>query len=202
MRRMASAFSRRYDSFLKSHRLATTTASGATLALLGDSIAQATTQATRAGQNEPGLASFDARRSCSFAIFGGIVTGPMNFLWLNALERWTARLAPSGGTRALVTKVLLQSSVLQPMIYLPTFFTVTAIVRRWSPEEALCRVRQEYAPTLTRLWAFWTPSVIFAFKLLPVRQQSIFFAGIGFAWNVLLSCFSNPSAPRLTMPRP
>ena len=34
------------------------------------------------------------------ALFGGLVTGPVNFLWLNTLERWTTRLAPAGGTRA------------------------------------------------------------------------------------------------------
>ena len=51
-----------------------------------------------------------------------VLTGPINFLWLNTLERWTKLLAPLGGTRAILVKVGLQSSFLQPLIYLPMFY--------------------------------------------------------------------------------
>lgn len=194
--------SRLYDAALVRSRLATSTLSGAVLAGLGDMAAQAGQAATsNCVPSQSDRRSPDLRRTASFSVFGGIVTGPINFLWLNHLERWTARLAPMGGMRALVCKVALQSFCLQPLIYLPTFFSVTAIVRRWSPAEAMARVRSDYFRTLQNLWVFWTPSVVFAFKLLPVRQQAVFFAGVGFAWNVVLSLMSNPSVPRLSLPR-
>lgn len=188
---------RLYDTALQSNRLATSTASGAVLALAGDFAAQAGQAATSSdGQ------TYDTRRGATFAIFGGVVTGPINYVWLNSLERWTARLAPGGGTRALLTKVCLQSGVLQPFIYLPTFFAVTALANRNTVEQACQRVRDDYGATLGRLWLFWTPSVIFAFKLLPVRQQAVFFSGMGLTWNVILSCLANPAGPRLTLSRP
>ena len=93
-------------------------------------------------------------------------------------------------------KVTLQSAVLQPFIYLPMFYTVSAIVRRWSWEDARVRVSTEYASTLGRIWIFWTPAVLYAFGWLPQRQQAVFFAGVGFCWNCVLSMISNPIAAR------
>ena len=98
--------------------------------------------------------------------------------------------------RGLAVKVTLQTFVLQPFIYLPTFYSVTTLVRRWSADEAYARVRADYWPTLTRIWLFWTPAVLYAFGRLPKRQQAVYFAGVGFAWNVVLSLISNPG-PRL-----
>ena len=176
---------RSYDVLLSRHRLVTTTVSGGALGCAGDAAAQ---------YKQSSDSSYNAERGTAFAIFGGIVTGPVNFVWLKVLERWTLRLAPAGGPRALAVKVAMQSFVLQPFIYLPTFYTVTAITRHWTTDELVTRVRDTYAGTLGRIWVFWTPSVIFAFGWLPVRQQAVFFAGVGFAWNVVLSLFSNPTA--------
>ena len=177
-----AALASMYDRMLSRHRMATSTTSGTVLAFGGDAFAQA-------GQG----CEYDARRAAAFSVFGGVITGPINFMWLEALERWTTRLAPAGGLRALAVKVALQSSILQPFIYLPTFYTVTAIVRRWTPEEAYERVRDEYPGTLLKLWMFWTPSVLYAFGRLPQRQVAVFFAGVGFAWNVVLSLIQNPT---------
>ena len=59
--------------------------------------------------------------------------------------------------------------------------------------EAYTHVRNSYSGTLARLWLFWTPSVLYAFGRLPVRRQAVFFAGVGFAWNVVLSLIQNPT---------
>ena len=80
--------------------------------------------------------------------------------------------------------------------YLPTFYATNAIVRRWSAAEAVEHVRGEFVGTLTKLWLFWTPTVVFAFGALPVRRQAVFFAGIGFAWNVVLSWFAGEGPRR------
>ena len=181
---------RSYDLLLSRHRLLTTTVSGGALGCAGDAAAQYKQSAV------DGTSStlYNAERGTAFTIFGGVVTGPVNFVWLKVLERWTLRLAPAGRWRALAVKVAMQSFILQPFIYLPTFYTVTALTRHWSPDELVKRVQDTYTATLGRIWVFWTPSVIFAFGWLPMRQQAVFFAGVGFAWNVVLSLFSNPTA--------
>ena len=86
-----------------------------------------------------------------------------------------------------------QSFVLQPFIYLPTFFAVNAYVRRWSADELERRVRSDFLPTLGRIWVFWTPAVCFAFGKLPKHQQAVFFAAFGCVWNVVLSLTTNPT---------
>ena len=48
---------------------------------------------------------------------------------------------------------------------------------------------------------FWTPAILFAFSSLPMRQQSVFFSGVGLAWNVLLSLLSNPRSDPCTAVR-
>jgi hypothetical protein len=133
----------------------------------------------------------------AFTVFGGILTGPINYVWLDVVERWSSQMAAGGGRwRLLAAKVLLQSAILQPLIYLPTFYTVTALVRGWSADEARAKVSAEYAPTLTKIWVCWTPAVLYAFGWLPKHQQSVFFAGFGFCWNVVLSLISNPQSHR------
>jgi hypothetical protein len=74
---------------------------------------------------------------------------------------------------------------MQPLIYLPTFYTVTAVVRKWSLDETVRKVRSEYTTTLQSLWLFWTPCVIYAFGRLPKRQQAVFF--LQWSW-LLLEC--------------
>jgi hypothetical protein len=79
-----------YDQLLQTHRLATTTATGAVLAFAGDLCTQTAT-------HEDGLSGFDPLRGISFAFFGAAVTGPVNYVWLSRLDTLVTRLAPSGG---------------------------------------------------------------------------------------------------------
>ena len=74
--RRAKSLYEAYDGLLQRHRLATTTATGTILAFAGDLCTQTATQ-----QN--GLDDFDMHRGLSFALFGGAVTGPVNYFWLN-----------------------------------------------------------------------------------------------------------------------
>ena len=180
-RRLLSA----YDGLLTRHRLPTSTVSGAALSYAGDAVVQ---QASP----EP----HDAGRSIAFTIFGGVLTGPINFIWLDALEKAVRRLAPAGGVQALAAKVMVQSVFFQPFVYLPSFYLTNTLVRGWCASDALEHVRAEYTNTLVRLWVVWTPAVIFTFGWLPVRSQAVFFSGVGFAWNVILS-WTAGAGPRL-----
>ena len=58
-------------------------------------------------------------------------------------------------------------------------------------------VRSEYVRTIRSLWGFWTPICIFAFSVLPVRQQSIFFSYL----LVILTCHTYSSYLLVTQVR-
>lgn len=182
-----------YDGLLLRHRLKTTSASGAVLAWAGDACTQRATAPVSSSQ-------YDTRRGAAFTLLGGLVTGPVNFVWLAHLDRAVRYVAPGGGMRALMSKLALQSSIFQPFIYLPLFYGCSAAVRSWSFEMTTARMRAEYGRTLRTLWLFWTPCVAFAFGVLPVRQQAVFFAGVGFLWNAVLSFIDNPRT-RTEMPQ-
>ena len=179
-----------YDGLLTSHRLATTTLSGMILALASDAVtqtAQVCYDKKNRGEDE---SEFDADRALAFACFGGAITGPITYVWLSFIDRIAT--LHFGKFRTL-GKVVLQMSVYEPIIYLPLFFGVNASVRGWSMSELKRRFSDEYASSLLTLWTFWTPVFWFAFRKLPVRQQSVFFSAVSFAWNALLSYISNPT---------
>lgn len=170
---------------LQHRHLLTTTSSGALLGVAGDALTQLSADGT-----------YDSRRGAAFGAFGAVLTGPINYVWLGGLQRAVQFVAPAGGAAAVASKVAAQSTVMQPFIYLPTFFGVEAAVRGRAPDAALVRARELYWPTLQKLWACWTPAVIFAFARLPTHQQAVFFAACSFAWNAVLSFVSNPEARR------
>lgn len=182
---LARSIARRYDTLLQRHRLITSTVSGAVLSFAGDQVIQRSSA-------EP----YDADRAAAFTIFGGVLTGPINYNWLDALERAVRRLAPAGGAPALAAKVTLQSVFFQPFVYLPTFFGTNAVVRGWSVGEVLAHSKAEFSGTLVRLWIVWTPAVVFTFGYLPVRQQAVFFSGVGFVWNCILSWYAGAGPVR------
>jgi len=187
-----------YDSLLARRRLTTGTATGVVLGWGGDALTQLKQLRQQAADDclQPDgfskTAAFDARRSLAFTVFGGYISGPVNYVWLPAIVRVVRVLAPGGGARALAAKVALQAGILQPIIFLPSFFSLNAVCRGWSVQTTLDRAREEYWPTLQYIWIFWTPAVTFAFGVLPMHQQAAFFAIVGFAWNACLSAFSNP----------
>ena len=117
-----------YDGLLTRHRLATTTVSGALLGGAGDVVVQ------------HAAASSDVDRTAAFFIFGGVLTGPINYRWLDFLAAASRSIAPQGGAASLAAKVALQSTVMQPLIYLPSFYLTNALVRP--------RPRRSFVPLL------------------------------------------------------
>lgn len=180
-----------YDALLSHHRLTTTTTTGAVLAWGGDALTQR--RQLRGGCDDRERAGvYDRWRALAFVLHGAFISGPVNYIWLGLLQTATSKLMPAGGARAVVAKVILQSTFLQPFIFLPTFFGINAAVRGWSLQTTAERMRRDYRPTLNFIWVFWTPAVSFAFAFLPMRQQAAFFAVYGFVWNACFSAFFNP----------
>lgn len=200
-----------YDGMLSRKPFRTSTITGAILGWAGDALTQRRQMLEQAAEHRQSMVQhpkpaedrpidvqpampehFDVRRSLVFTVFSAYMSGPVNYVWLVQLHRAVAYVAPNGGARALVAKMALQASFLQPLIFLPSYFAFNGVVRGWSRQETLERARREYWPTLQYVWVFWTPAVAFAFGVLPMRQQPAFFALVGFAWNACLSAFSNP----------
>ena len=157
MAALAHRFSLAYDHLLTRHRLFTTFVTGCVLGGLGDAAAQAGQSLSSANdyvaESVAGSDSYDLERGAAFTVFGGVLAGPMNYLWLQRLERLTERLTPRlGHLRTLVVKFCSHTLVFQPLIYLPTFYTVTALVRKWSPDDFVRHVREGFTSTLTRIW--------------------------------------------------
>ena len=115
-----------YDTALARRRLTTSTISGAILSGAGDLLVSANGLFTRctpngrvftlsplptppASQVQSSSRSpdttIDRERVAAFTLFGAVLTGPINYVWLDALEQWVTRLAPNGGMRALAYKV-------------------------------------------------------------------------------------------------
>lgn len=181
-----------YDGLLRSHKLATSTASGAAAALLGDAFTQSATSAAAGGAHAAGGArAYDRRRGAAFTLFGGVVTGPVNGAWLGRLDRIVRWAAPMGGARAIATKVAIQAAVFQPVVYVPLFFGVSAAARGWDAAALRQRARDDFAAVVRSVWTFWTPVTVFTFAALPLRQQAVFFAGVGLVWNAVLSYVAN-----------
>jgi hypothetical protein len=109
----ARAAGRRYDGLLKSHKLTVTTISGAVLAAAGD----ACTQAATSEGGKP--LAYDAKRGLTFALFGALVTGPINCFWLTRLDTVVRWLAPAGGRIATSAKVATQTFFFQPIVCAP-----------------------------------------------------------------------------------
>ena len=172
---------------LRKHRMVTTTVSGAILGYCGDLVTQsATTMQTEEG--------YDSRRGLTFTLFGGYITGPLNYMWLGWLDKRVQSWAPMGGLRAVALKVSMQSFIMQPLLYVPNFFLFNALARGWTFDGTVERVKSDYFRTVRTIWVVWTPLVIFAFVALPMHQQAIFFSGFGLVWNSILSFISNRPA--------
>ena len=116
----------------------------------------------------PALAdgTYDSRGAAFGAFGAGKVPGADQ---LRVARRAAARCS-ARGRRAVAPEVAAQSTVMQPFIYLPTF---AASRRRCAVEHPTPRSSARAShPTLQKLWACWTPAVIFAFARLPHHGRS------------------------------
>lgn len=183
----ARAAGRRYDGLLKSHKLTVTTISGAVLAAAGD----ACTQAATSEGGKP--LAYDAKRGLTFALFGALVTGPINCFWLTRLDTVVRWLAPAGGRIATSAKVATQTFFFQPIVCAPCGLSNPRLRLAPSPpartppaltsplpsplggsdvplffgvSDLAQQPRRDYATTVKSVWGFWTPIVIFAFTVL------------------------------------
>jgi len=165
---------RAYEGMLKARPMATKAVAGGTLALAGDVVAQ------RVKEGRPAV---DARRAAAFTGFGVMWTGVFNHWWYGAL----AAALPGTGALVVASKLAAQHGLLNPLVYLPLFYSSQGVLLGLSREQSLSKAKAEYWSTLTRLWAIWLPASTIMFKFVPVRHQVLYTAGVSLGWNTLLS---------------
>lgn len=106
-----------------------------------------------------------------------------------------ARDAEYGSSFQLYIDCYLSTLTLQlivnPFIYLPLFYTWTAVVQHRSVAETIDKVRREYWVTLKATWLLFVPFNVFNFTLVPVRHQATSVAAFSFLYNTTLSAIAN-----------
>ena len=167
-----------YRRRLESKPIQTKVATAFTLAFVGDVSAQYIE--CERGKNF----QLDKKRLLSFSAFGIFWTGLLNHYWLGFLAR---KFSTGSQLNQLVRKSLAHHLVINPMVYVPLFYSSQAALYGMSTDEGLSTFRNGYWDTVLAIWKFWVPCTTVQFLFVPVHFHVTFTASVGFAWNIFLS---------------
>ncbi|KAL3774209.1 hypothetical protein ACHAW5_008534 [Stephanodiscus triporus] len=182
-----------YKGSMKRSPLQTKVVTGATLAVLGDAMAQ-----SRDFQK-----SYNARRAASFAAFDGCYRffQHLAFPFItsicqgNVLGSILSALLPSvssfGGNlrlgMAALERTLLYQLLVVPLLYYPIFFTFTGYLQGLTLSEILSRAKTSFLPCWKRNLAFWIPCQMVMFSVIDEKWQIPFACVLGMLWSTILS---------------
>lgn len=189
-----------YQNLLINHPLPTKTLTGAVLAIVGDALAQATTQT---GQQQNSFASYyDRRRALSFALFDmcyrvfqhnmfPVIIGSCQG---NVLKKVLPRILPSKNLVALllpaaaaVEQTAIYQFVIVPCLYYPAFFAFTGLILGLTSRESLDRMKSQFFLCWRRNLMFWIPTQLFLFGVVDETFQIPFACVMGMIWSSILS---------------
>mmetsp|Transcript_32982 Transcript_32982/g.94732 ORF Transcript_32982/g.94732 Transcript_32982/m.94732 type:complete len:311 (-) Transcript_32982:69-1001(-) len=181
-----------YKGTMVRYPLETKVATGATLAVLGDALAQ-----TR----EPNQTSYNPRRAASFAAFDScyrvfqhnafpfiisICQGKMIGGLLSALPGVAVGPNLRAGLAALERTLVYQFAVI-PLLYYPIFFTFTGYMQGLKPKEIINRAKTSFLPCWKKNLMFWIPTQMIMFGLIDEKWQIPFACVMGMLWSSILS---------------
>ena len=174
--------------------LRTKVVTGATLAVLGDAMAQIRDFKQK---------SYNPRRAASFAAFDGCYRffQHMAFPFIisicqgRVLGSFLSALLPSvssiGGNLRLglaaLERTLLYQLLVIPLLYYPIFFTFTGYLQGLTPSEILSRAKTSFLPCWKRNLAFWIPCQMVMFSVIDEKWQILFACLLGMIWSTILS---------------
>ena len=139
-----------------------------------------------------GAEKLDWKRNFAFAFFSGA--------WLGCGQHFTYNVAFTrifGTGTDVVTamkKVIADSTVHVPMVYLPLYYMFKGVVLEEDDGTAsagLMRYRADAYNVLTTYWSAWPLVHFTSFTILPVELRIVFVAGVSFVWLVYLSYASH-----------
>jgi len=188
-----------YKESLVTNPLETKMVTGATLAVMGDAIAQSR------NDDDP----YDAKRAASFGVFDAsyrvvqhvsfpaIVSQCQGQYIGSALSiipfvaQWISSSASNGvGPTyyfATMEQTLASQLIIVPFIYYPIFFTITTIVQGLTAEAGLERAKETFIPLMKRNLLFWIPVQFVQFSFVEEGLQIPFLSVCGLAWTFILS---------------
>jgi hypothetical protein len=188
----------RYNYLLKYKPLRTKVITGATLAVLGDGIAQ-----LRSNTSQIMNVRYNPRRAISFATFDGCyrIFQHMAFPYiislcqgqvLGKLILLSTSTTTMGGKKiqlacAALERTLVYQLLVIPLLYYPIFFTFTGYIQGLSPQQILVRAQTNFLPCWKRNLLFWIPCQFIMFSIINERWQIPFACLLGMLWSSILS---------------
>jgi Mpv17 / PMP22 family len=185
-------FLEKYKGSMVRFPLQTKVATGATLAVLGDALAQ-----TR----DPLQKHYDPRRAASFAAFDGCYRFFQHKAFPFIISKCqggflggilSAMLGVSLGSNvrlglAALERTLVYQFLVIPLLYYPIFFSFTGYLQGLKPKEIWRRARTSFLPCWKRNLLFWIPTQMIMFGLIDEKWQIPFACAMGMLWSMILS---------------
>ena len=126
---------------------------------------------------------WDQRRLASMCLFGGLVRGPVLYLWFTkGLTRWF----PSRSLNDLLPKLALDQLLFGPT-FMAVFFVTITLANGGNWQDAQRKLQREFVPTLIRGWALWPSVQLVNFCLVPAHYQLMAINGVAVGWMGYLS---------------
>ena len=187
----------RYNYLLKYKPLRTKVITGATLAVLGDGIAQLRSSSS-SGSSSRMNARYDPRRALSFATFDGCYRIFQHVAFPYIISSCQGRVvgkiisSSSGGKNvqlafAALERTLVYQLLVIPILYYPIFFTFTGYIQGLTLSQILTRARSSFIPCWKRNLLFWIPCQFIMFSVINERWQIPFACLLGMLWSSILS---------------
>jgi hypothetical protein len=165
-------------------------ATGASLAVTGDAIAQRT-------QNKNPLAfDYDTRRAASFAVFDMAYRVLQHYAFPAIVSYCHGQYLGSIPVfednldvffRATMEQTLCNQLVIVPFLYYPAFFSLTGFLQGLSVEATVARAQETFLFLMKRNLLFWIPVQFIQFGFIEEELQIPFVCGAGLVWTAILS---------------
>ena len=149
----------------------------AAIAMAGDSLMQVV----------EGNSEFDVERTARFTLFRVAFSAPFYTMWYALLAAAVpATLHP--GSAALI-KTALDNLVATPAQHVAFFSSQAA----WDGESAWARVTSTLPRSLPASWAFWGPTQLVTFGVVPAHLRVLFVNMVSLSWNAVMSGLNQQS---------
>lgn len=180
-----------YKSSLVAYPLRTKVMTGASLAVMGDYLAQM--KEANASYDVPRAASFAAFDSCyrlfqHFAIPVIVSLGTGNvFKSLFSMLPFLTLGQDSIAFFSAMERTFLYQFGLIPFFYYPVFFTFTGFMQGLTLKETVQRAKTTFLPCWKKNLMFWIPIQMIMFGLVDEKWQIPFVCVMGIIWSLILS---------------
>ena len=181
-----------YKESLASNPLYTKMATGATLAIAGDSIAQSREDEPYDIRRAASFAAFDASyRALQHALFPPIVRICDGKFLLSAISSvpFFSKLVSGADQQyfGAVEQTLASQLGVVPFLYYPVFYVLTGCIQQISVSGTVDRAKETFIPLMKRNLLFWIPVQFVQFGFIEEGLQIPFLSVCGLAWTFILS---------------